>query len=81
MVKTIETYLDVADEFIKVKVTGTAVGPIVNLFKDFFMTFIKDAVISALQPVFDRSLPNAINGNDNLKQALTELNNGYVFDW
>lgn len=67
MVKTIYTYLDVDNKFIKVKVTGTAVGPIVNLFKDFFMETIKDEVIKALQPVFDNSLPNAINGNDNLK--------------
>ena len=74
-------YLDVDNEHINVKVTGTAAAPLVNLFKDFFLTWIKDEVILALKPVLTDLFPSSINGMDTLKAALTDLPNDFQLDW
>jgi hypothetical protein len=37
-----QTYLAVENKDLNVKVTGTAAAPLINLFRDFFLTWIKD---------------------------------------
>lgn len=73
MIDVSYVYLDVDNEFIHVKVTGTAAAPLVNLFKDFFLTWIKDEVIMAIKPLLTDLFPASINGMDALKAALTDL--------
>lgn len=63
------------------KVTGTAAAPLVNLFKDFFLGWIKDEVISAIVPLLTDLFPNSINGMDALKAALTDLPGDFQLDW
>lgn len=57
-----QSYLAVDNKDLHMKVTGSAAAPLVNLFRDFFLTWIKDEVFVAIATVLTRALPNSLNG-------------------
>lgn len=57
-----QSYLAVDNKDLHVKVSGTAAAPLVNLFRDFFLTWIKDEVFVVIAKLLTDNLPASLNG-------------------